>query len=239
MNLYAQDNDTDQMQDVDADGENTMAVLSTLGGGGDALPEGEAIGLDAVAKKTKISGSGLAVGVVVVLGALSLVGMKLTLGVIGVGTDPATAIAEIDGFIATYQSSPQSTVDTGSQDQQSKQVLEELKQDPNAYQIPAEQVQTNPFDLGNVFASQTTTDGTTTKTPTLSSRQVAIEEAQRVASKLKVDMISGKIAYIDGQMYRIGDAIGKTGFKLESIEGLTCKIRTTDEHKLLFRLRYR
>lgn len=242
MNLYTGENNDDLAQDVDTDGENTMAVLSTLGGGGggdDVLPEGEPLGLDDSTEQAKLSGSTLAVGVVVVLGALSLVGMKLTLGAIGVDTDPASAIAEIDGFIASHQSTGMDQNQADRSDQESKQVLEELKQNPTDHQIPAEKIATNPFDLSQIVKRQTTNKGGKPATPTADPRAVAIEQARRVASKFKVDMISGQIVYIDGEMYRIGDEIGKSGFKLESVDGLTCIIRTTDEHKLPFRLRYR
>lgn len=238
MNTY---DDNQEFEAGSSDGENTMAVLSTLGGGDDALPEGEPLGLDTSASKAKFSGSTLAVGVVVVVGAASLFGMKLTLGAIGVDTDPATAIAEIDGFIATHQAtmSKASTDPSSATDQESQRVLEELKQDPTDHQIPADKVNTNPFDLSAIVATQTVPGSTGEPTPTADPRLAAIERAKKAASTLKLNMISGEIVYIDGEMYRIGQEIGDTGFKLDSIDGLTCIVRTTDEFELPFRLRYR
>lgn len=239
MMQYTEENDQALDQDGSSDGENTMAVLSTLGGGDNVLPEGEALGLDTESGKAKLSGSSLAVGVVVVLGAVTVFGMKMTLSAIGIDTDPSSAIAEIDGFIAAHNAATQSDKDgpLSTTDQESQQVLDELQQDPTKHQVPAEQVEVNPFDLGNLLGTKTT-EGVQ-KTPTDRDRIRAIEKAKGVASKLKVDMISGQIAYIDGEMYRVGDKIAESGFKLEKIEGLTCIIRTTDEFKLPFRLRYR
>ena len=224
------------------DGLNTMAVLSTLGGSGgdDINPEGEPMGLDPEAGKAKISGSSLAVAVVVVLGAATLLGMKLTLGAIGGGMAPSDAMAEIDSFIATQNAANT----TGAQgpvkapDQESQQVLDELKQDPTDHQVPAEEVETNPFDISQIVARKATPtdDGTD---PTTDPREVAVKRAQKAASKLKVDGISGQIVFIDGKDYRIGDRINEGSFELVSIDGLTCIIRTTDEHKIALRLRYR
>jgi len=243
MSMYTDDNEDTLNQADNTDGENTMAVLSTLGGGSggeDPMAEGEPLGLDASEGKAKVSGSGLAVGVVVVLGAVALGVMKFSLGAIGVDTDPSSAIAEIDGFIASHTAAENKDAQgpLGASDQESNQVLEELKQDPTDHQVPAEKIATNPFQISALLAGKRDSDEGPA-VPNSNARAKAIEKARQSAAKLKVDMISGQIAYINGEIYRAGDEIGESGFVLEKIDGLSCIIRTTDQHKLPFRLRYR
>lgn len=240
MTSYNENEDEFLSEETD-DGMNTMAVLSTLGGGGDdALAEGEPLGLDPDSGKAKLSGSTLAVGVVVVLGAVTLLGMKLTLGAMGGGSGPSEAMAEIDSFIAK-QAAAQETGHDGpikAPDQESNQVLEELKQDPTDHQVPAEEVDTNPFDISNIVTRVTTTTTGNTD-PSIDPREAALQRAKTAAGKLRVDGISGQVVFIDGKDYRIGDTIGDGVFELSSVDGLTCIIRTNDEHRIALRLRYR
>lgn len=227
-------------EQADDDGLNTMAVLSTLGGGEDALAEGEPLGLAPDGGKAKLSGSSLAVGVVVVLGAATLLGMKLTLGAMNAGSGPAQAMAEIDSFIAK-QSAAQQVGHDGpikAPDEESKQVLEELKQNPTDHQVPAEEVETNPFDISNIVA-RAERPNTPGDAPSTDPREIALSRAKTAAGNLRVDGISGQIVFIDGKDYRIGDTIGDGTFELTSIDGLTCIIRTTDVHRIALRLRYR
>lgn len=236
-------NNSDEQYTGDSDdGMNTMAVLSTLGGSGgeDALAEGERLGLDPDSGKAKLSGSTLAVGVVVTLGAATVLGMKLTLGAMGVSTGPAEAMAEIDSFIATQSAAEKAGADgpIKAPDEESQQVLEELKQNPTDHQVPAEEVESNPFDISQIVRTKTATD-TGNTAPAPDSREAALKRAQTAASKLKVDGISGPIVFIDGRDYRVGDTIDGDQFELTSIDGLTCIIRTTDEHRIALRLRYR
>ncbi|MFK7788416.1 MAG: hypothetical protein AB8C95_02840 [Phycisphaeraceae bacterium] len=221
------------------DGQNTMAVLNTLGGGGNPA-EGEPLGLDPTAGKAKLSGSSLAVGVVVVFGAVTLLGMKLTLGAMNGGTGPSEAMAEIDSFIAKQNAAQQVGEDgpIKAPDAESKQVLEELKQDPTDHQVPAEEVETNPFDISEIVTRQTV-PGETDTGPATDPREIAVARAKTEAGKLQIDGISGQVVFIDGKDYRIGDAIGEGVFELAAIDGLTCIIRTTDEHRIALRLRYR
>lgn len=245
MSSYNDNDESFLSEDAGSDeGQNTMAVLSTLGGGGgdDVLAEGEPLGLDPESGKAKLSGSTLAVGVVVVLGAATVLGMKLTLGAMGVGTGPAEAMAEIDSFIAT-QSAAQQTGNDGpikAPDQESQQVLAELNQDPTDHQVPSEEVEGNPFDISEIVRTRTTQpDATTAAAPTTDPRAAAVKRAQAEAGKLKIDGISGPIVFIDGKDYRVGDTLDGGKFTLTSIDGLTCIIRTTDEHRIALRLRYR
>lgn len=241
MNFYQDENEGVDDQASDA-GDNTMAVLSTLGGGDgeDAFGEGERLGLDPDAGKAKISGSTLAVGVVIAVGAAALLGMKLTLGSIGAGTDPTDAMAQIDGFIATHNAAL-STGNEGPisvQDAESQQVLEQLKQDPTDHQVPAEKVEKDPFDQSAIIAppAETTVGG---EKVTVDERGLALDRAKRAAANFKVDAIAGDVVFIDGEKYRVGDEIGDSGFALSKVEGLTCIIRTTDRFNFAFRLRYR
>lgn len=226
---------------IDDDGQNTMAVLSTLGGGDDVMAEGEPLGLDSSAGKAKLSGSSLAVGVVVVFGAVTLLGMKLTLGAMGAGSGPSEAMAEIDSFIAKQSAAEQ----TGSEgpikvpDAESNQVLEELNEDPTDHQVPAEEVETNPFDISEIVRRPVKDDDGNPAPPPGDARGEAVKRAQAAAGQLKIDGISGPIVFIDGKDYRVGDVIGEGRFELVSIDGLTCIIKTRDEYGIALRLRYR
>ncbi len=242
MTSYNDENEDFLSEQADDAGMNTMAVLSTLGGSGgeETMAEGEPLGLDPDGGKAKLSGSSLAVGVVVVLGAVTLLGMKLTLGALSGGAGPSEAMAEIDSFIAK-QSAAQQVGHDGpikAPDEESQQVLEELKQNPTDHQVPAEEVETNPFDISNIV-TRATVPNQTGNDPSADPREVAVSRARTLAGKLQVDGISGQIVFIDGKDYRIGDTIGDGTFELAAIDGLTCIIRTTDEHRIALRLRYR
>lgn len=241
MTNYNENND-EFSDEADDAGMNTMAVLSTLGGSGgdDAMAEGDLLGLDPGAGKAKLSGSSLAVGVVVVLGAVTLLGMKLTLGAMNGGAGPSEAIAEIDSFLITQNAAAQVGADgpIKAPDAESTQVLEELKQDPTDHQVPAEEVETNPFDISNLV-TRAVVPTETGGDPSVDPREAAKARAKIAAGRLHVDGISGQIVFIDGKDYRIGDAIGDGTFELVSIDGLTCIICTKDEHRVPLRLRYR
>ena len=225
------------------DGQNTMAVLSTLGGtgGDDVLAEGEPLGLDPDSGKAKISGSSLAVGVVAVLGAATVLGMKLTLGAMGAGAGPSEAMAAVNQFLIENEAAQEVGVDgpIKAPDEESKQVLDDLNQDPTKNQVPAEEVEGNPFDISQIVKTKVKPPIGPDTRPTGDPRADAVKRAQAEASKLKVDGISGPIVFIDGKDYRVGDTIDGGKFTLTSIEGLTCIIRTTDEHRIALRLRYR
>lgn len=240
MTGFNEKQDAFRDEDVDEQAQNTMAVLSTLGGVSEETLENEPLGLDPDADKARLSGSSLAVGVVVVLGAVTLLGMKLTLGAINGGTGPSEAMAEIDSFIAKQNAAQQVGEDgpIKAPDQESQQVLAELKQDPTDHQVPAEEVTSNPFDISNIIERETV-QTETDQGPVADPRELAIAHAKTVASSLQIDGISGPIVFIDGKDYRVGDTIGDGTFELASIDGLTCIIQTTDEHRIALRLRYR
>ena len=239
MSSFNNDDYLNDSADDDA-GMNTMAVLNTLGGGDSAMPEGEPLGLDPDSGKAKLAGSSLAVGVVVVLGAVTLLGMKMTLGSIGGGAAPSDAMAEIDSFIATQNAAQQTGSDgpIKAPDAESQRVLDELNQNPIDHQVPVEEVETNPFDISAIVKRTAKTTNTDTG-PGADPREIVVSRAQAAAGKLKVDGISGPIVFIDGKDYRVGDTIQGGLFELVSIDGLTCIIRTTDEHNIALRLRYR
>lgn len=241
MTFYTENDENTTDDQTGSDGEmNTMAVLNTLGGD-EVTPEGEPLGLDPEAGQSKLSGSTLAVGVVVVLGAVALLGMKLSLGSIAGGADPSEAEAAIGQFISLHEAAQKTGADGPIKpaDEESERVLEELKQNPTDHQVPAEEVQTNPFDISGIVAQTTTDGGTGANTPAPDSKAAAKERARRVAAKFKIDAISGNVVFINGDRYRIGEPIGNSGFVLESVEGLTCVVRTTDAHRFGFVLKYR
>ncbi len=239
MNQYSDNEFSEPVPSDPTEGQNTMAVLNTIGGGEDALAEGEPLGLDPGADKAKISGSSLAVGVVVVLGAVALFGMRLTLGAIASGDNPIEDIAQIEGFLAT-QAAAQQTGNDGpikAPTDESRRVIDELNVDPTDNQVPAEEVKTNPFDLSQIVA-KAKPDTPNDTDPQGNEKTIAMKRAMQEKSKLKVDSISGQMAFINGDLYRVGEKIGNSGFVLESIEGLKCKIRTTDEYRFLMVLEY-
>ena len=240
MNLYGESKD-DANGMVDDDGQNTMAVLNTLGGGGeDALAEGEPLGLDARADKARLSGSTLAVGVVVVLGAAALFGMRMTLGAIAGGDSPIEDITQIENFLQTQAAAVKAGAEgpIKAPDDESRHVLEELSQNPTDHQVPADEVETNPFDISNIVArTPETTDNP--NAPAADPVALAKADAIRRASKLRVDSISGNMAFINGDLYRVGEVIGDSGFTLEAIDGLKCVIKTTDGHNIKLAIVYK
>lgn len=242
MTSYEEQENDFLSEKTDDDGLNTMAVLSTLGGGDDALAEGEPLGLDPDAGKAKLSGSTLAVGVVVVLGAVTLLGMKLTLGAMGVNSGPSAAMAEVDTFLGNYEAAKKTGVDgpLKAPDQESEEVLEELKQDPTDHQVPFEEVDDNPFDFSGLFDEPKPSPGPDSS-PAFTQSEIdrLREEYLELAKKFRVDGISGKIVFLDGKDYRVGDIIDGGKFELASVDGLSCLIRTTDKNRFVYRLRYR
>ena len=242
MTSYEEQENDFLSEKTDDDGLNTMAVLSTLGGGDDALAEGEPLGLDPDAGKAKLSGSTLAVGVVVVLGAVTLLGMKLTLGAMGVNSGPSEAMAEVDTFLIKHEAAIQTGADgpLKAPDQQSAKVLEELKQDPTDHQVPFEEVDTNPFDISGILGKVKPDPGPGSPIATTQSEVEKIRDFYlELAKKIRVDGISGKIVFLDGKDYRVGDIIDGGHFELASIAGLSCILRTTDKNRFVYRLRYR
>lgn len=237
MNRYG---DKDRGMNDDLDGQNTMAVLNTLSGGEDALAEGEPLGLDPNADKSKLSGSTLAVGVVIVLAIAALFGMRMTLGAIAGDSNPSEAMAAIDTWIKTQEAAVKQGKEgpIKAPNDESKKVLDELKQDPTKKQVPADEVKTDPFDLSNIV-KPTAVGPNPTPGPSSDPRAVAIAQANTKKQQLKVDSISGKMAFINGDLYRVGDKIGDGYFILESIEGLKCNLKTTDQFGISVVIEYK
>ncbi len=231
--------DKNKGQDEDLDGQNTMAELSTLGGSGeDAMAEGEPLGLDPHADKAKLSGSALAVGVVIVLAVAALLGMRMTLGAIASDSNPGEAMAAIDNWIKTQEAAQKLGQDgpIKAPDAESKKVLDELQQNPTDHQVPADEVETDPFDISNIVKHTPTTS---VAGPTTDPIELARKRAQAKADQLTVDSISGKIAFINGNLYRVGDVVGDSGFMLQSIEGLKCHLKSTDSHGFTVTIQYK
>ena len=98
--------------------------------------------------------------------------------------------------------------------------------------------ESNPFDISALVKRETTTTDTGPAVPA-DSREAAVARAQSEAGQLRVDGISGPVVFLDGKDYRVGDTVEGGKFELVKIDGLTCLIRTTDEHQITLRLRYR
>ncbi|MFI4860342.1 MAG: hypothetical protein ACIAXF_06645, partial [Phycisphaerales bacterium JB063] len=116
--------------DID-DSDNTMAVLSSLSGG-EQEPEGQPIGLDPDAGRSKLSGSTLAVGAVVLVGVGALFAMKMTLKAEATDATTTEAILEIDKFINDLTAAEATGVQgpIAQIGGESTQIINELKADP-------------------------------------------------------------------------------------------------------------
>lgn len=241
--MYAEDHDKNVDLTDENDGANTMAVLNTLGGGGgeDVLAEGEPLGLDTDSDKGKISGSSLAVGVVIVLAVVALLGMRLTLGAITGDNNPVDDIAQIETFLQNQATAVKAGVQgtIKAPDQESKRVMDELQIDPTKHQVPAEEVEGNPFDISKIVARDSGNAKTTGGPAKPDARQTAYDKATAAKNKLRVDSISGQMAFINGDLYRVGDKIAGTGFVLQGVEGLKCTLKTTDEYAFEMTIEYR
>lgn len=226
-------NDSDMMGGQEPDnGENSMAVLSTFGGG-DVSPEGQPLGMDPAASESKLSGSTLAVGAVIVVGVGLLFGvMKLTLNPGSTDATTAEAIQEIEAFMiqitaadATGTQGPIAPI-TGD----SIQIIHELEADPTEHQVPVENVQKNPFEMAGIERPDTGGDEEVTGPTEEELIAAELERYMETARGFKVDSISGTgrraVVFIDGSMYRIGDEIGDSGFTIAEVDGLTVVILT-------------
>jgi len=221
-------------------GEQSMNMLSTIGGGGEALPEGEPLGLDGGEGKAKLSTSTLAIGVVVVLGAAALFGMKLTLG--GSSTDEATqeAINKIEVFMVQMAEAEKAKAQGPLQSPtaESEKVFAELKQNPTDHQVPTEEVAKNPFELVGIVRLDPTKPNAGPNGP---SAEEMLARDRRAAEGLKINtiMASGNspMVFLNNEMYKVGDKIGSTIFTVHEIEPLSIVIKSSTSGNLL-RLRY-
>lgn len=220
------------------DGEESMSMLSTLGGG-EVQPEGEPLGMEGVGGKAKLSTSTLAIGVVIVLGVASLLGMKMTLG--GTTTDEKTqaAIQDIEKFMieiaAAEKVSAQGPLQSPTAE--SEKVFAQLRQDPTQHQVPPDQVEKNPFELVGIVRPDLTQPETAPTGPT---KEEILAREKLLAEKLKVNTImsgNNPRAFISNEMYSVGDRIDETIFVVEQIEQRSVVIKAVDSGNL-FRLRY-
>lgn len=220
--------------------ENTMAVLSSLGGG-ELEPEGQPLGLDTEASESKLSGSTLAVGVVVLVGVAALFAMKMTLKADAADSATTEAIQEIDKFMTdlvaaevTGNQSPIQRVDGASET-----IINELSADPTEHQVPVEEVEKNPFEMMGLAAPPPVEDPVVTgPTP-----EEQLENYKVIARTFNVDSISGSderaVVFIDGAMYRIGDTIADSGFTVVAVDGLDVVIQVPADAPEAWKLRLR
>ena len=226
--------------------DNTMAVLNTLGGG-DVSPEGQPLGMDPAANESKLSGSTLAVGAVILVGvSLLFVVMKMTLNPGSTDATTAEAIEEIERFMveitAAEATGLQGPIEPITGD--SVRIIHELEADPTAHQVPAEQVQKNPFELVGVVRPDRGEEEDTSGPTQAELEERELERYKEIARGFNVDSISGKderaVVFISGNMYRVGDQIADTGFTISAVEGLVVIIQTPADglKQHLIRLRY-
>ncbi|XAL99524.1 hypothetical protein OT109_18340 [Phycisphaeraceae bacterium D3-23] len=242
--MMMNDNELQVSNDDHDDSDNTMAVLSSLGGG-DQEPEGQPLGLDPDAGRSKLSGSTLAVGAVVLVGVGALFAMKMTLKAEAVDATTAEAELAINVFMDQLAAAEATGVQ-GPIEQiggESMQIINELKADPTAHQVPSEEVEKNPFELmGIVRAPVIEDENTGPSQEELEARE--LEGLQAVARGFHVDSISGRgpraVVFIDGAMYRIGDTIAGSGFTVAEVDGLDVVVRVpaTASKPWAFRLHY-
>ena len=225
--------------------EPTLSALSAFGGG-DVDPEGQPLGLDPDAGRAKLSGSTLAVGVVVVIGIAVLAGMKMTLKAIASDDNAVEAIQLVEAFMVKMDAAEQAGAQGPIQraDGESTRIISELESDPTQFQVPPEQVQKNPFALTGVQRPERT-DGSARGGPSAAELEAAeLERLSRIARGFKIGSISGTgdraVVFINGSMYRMGDEVDQTGFTIAEVDGLDVIVRVpTDAPKpWAFRLRY-
>lgn len=220
-------------------GEESMSMLSTMAGNESVSAEGEPLGMDGVAGKAKLSTSTLAIGVVVVLGAATLFGMKLSLGNAETDEATASAIAEIDTFITQIAEAEkhQAQGPISSTNKESEKVFEQLRQDPTQHQVPPEQVEKNPFELVGVEIAGPDKPLTGPDGP---SPEQLLERDRTAAKAIKINTImNGRepMVFINSEQYRVGDTIGTTIFSIHAIEDLSIIVRSSVSNNLL-RIRY-
>ncbi|MFI4861760.1 MAG: hypothetical protein ACIAXF_13900, partial [Phycisphaerales bacterium JB063] len=155
------------------------------------------------------------------------------------------AILEIDKFINDLTAAEATGVQgpIAQIGGESTQIINELKADPTAHQVPAEEVEKNPFELTGIVREPVVDDNPTGPTAEeLEARELAA--LQTTARAFHVDSISGSgaraVVFIDGAMYRIGDKIGDTGFTVAEVDGLDVIVRVpaSASKPWAFRLHY-
>lgn len=232
-------------REAPAEEENSMAVLNAFGGG-DVDPEGQPLGLDPDGGKAKLSGSTLAVAVVVVVGIGTLAAMKMTLKAVASDSGTAEAIQLVEDFMikidAAEAAGVQGPIEPINGD--SSRIISELEADPTEYQVPSEEVQKNPFQMVGLPTPPSDARNTDTG-PTAEELEAAeLERLKSIVRGFTVDSITGTgeraVVFIDGDMYRVGQEIAGTGFTVAEVDGLDVIIRAplNAPKPWAFRIRY-
>lgn len=212
------------------DTDDTMSMMSTFGGG-DVDPEGQPLGLDPDAGKAKLSGSTLAVAVVVVLGVGALAAMKMTLKAVASDSGTAEAIQLVEDFMikidAAEQAGVQGPIEPINGD--STRIINELESDPTEFQVPTDEVQKNPFAMVGLPTPPPSDDNTDTGPTDEQLAEQQLERYKQIARGFTVNSISGTgeraAVVIDGELYRVGQVIGDSGFTIARVDGVNVIIR--------------
>ncbi|MEM1355360.1 MAG: hypothetical protein AAGC44_02825 [Planctomycetota bacterium] len=215
------------------EGEESSSMLSTIGG--DTQPEGEPLGMDGLETKAKISTSTLAIGLVVVLGAAVLFGMKLTLGVAATDEQTQAAIQDIEKFMIEMAAAEEQSAQgpLKSPTAESEKVFAQLKQDPTDHQVPSEQVEKNPFELVGIVRDQPEEDD---PQPTGPTAEQILDAEKQLAKQLTVNTImngNNPMAFINNEMYRVGAQIDDSIFVVHEIEQRSVIIRSVESGNLI------
>lgn len=175
-------------------------------------------------KKPKVSTQALTLGVLLVVGAGLIYGMRL-LGIGPLTTLAKTAVPDYD-----LTRSPA----TRSADH--KKILKDLEADHAAAQVPVDQVQKNPFLLSAIIEPEPVADNTE------ASKRAAADKARReldakrkrVQSTLAGLSINGiiggsnPVARISGEAVRVGDTVGDL-FTVKAIHGRSVELTFENE----------
>lgn len=170
-------------------------------------------------RKARISTQALTLGVLLVVGAGLIYGMRL-LGIGPLTTLAKTAVPDYD-----LTRSPL------SRSSDHKKILKDLEANHAAAQVPADQVQKNPFLLASIIEPEPVADNTE------ASKRAAADKARReldakrkrVQSTLAGLSINGiiggpkPVARISGEAVRVGDTVGEL-FTVKAIHGRSVEL---------------
>ncbi|HMN40162.1 MAG TPA: hypothetical protein PKE29_04905 [Phycisphaerales bacterium] len=173
----------------------------------------------ATPRKRKVSTQVIALGILLAVGGGMIYGMRL----LGIG--PLTTLAKT--VLPDYDLTKPS-----SHGADHKRILQDLAVDTSERQVPVDEVQKNPFKMGETVAAPLPPGAD----PTAASRAAA-ERAKRDAdqkrarvqaslSTLKVNGIIGgvsPVARISGEAVRVGDTVGDD-FRVKAIHGRSVEL---------------
>lgn len=185
-------------------------------------------------RKSKLSTQALVLGVLLVIGAGLIYGMRL------LGIAPLKALADI----TTPQYDLTKSADAGIDH---RQLIKDLQADFSTSQVPLDQVQKNPFRMAEEEAETSTiTNNTEAGARAAADRALRAGEAkkqkiQMALSTLKLNGVLGgstPVARISGDAVRVGETVGEMfivkaihGRSVElEFEGQTYELRMDDDN---------